>query len=74
MTHPRLLAAFTTFAALLAGCGGAPPGLEKQWERMEAAQAAFDMCLHLHYRNPSACADDRSAYDAALKEYQAAGR
>ena len=58
---------------LLAGCGDAPPpGLEKQWERLEAAHWGLEMCLDTPYRNRRACIAEKAAYDAALKEYRAA--
>ena len=60
---PVLLAMF------LGGCADVPPGLEKQWARREAAQWDFDMCVHDHVRNPSACSAAKAAYDAARKEY-----
>jgi hypothetical protein len=46
--------------------------LEKQWERLQAAQSAFEMCIDAPYRYRRPCTAEKAAYDAAVKEYQAA--
>ena len=72
MSALRLPRAIVLVAVLLDACAGIPPGLEKQWADRQAAQWDFEMCIHDHVRNPSACSTARAAYDKALKEYRAA--
>ncbi|MBV8893883.1 MAG: hypothetical protein JO266_18260 [Acidobacteria bacterium] len=72
MKSTRRPVALLLFTTLVADCGGAPPGLEKQWERLEAAQWSLETCLDTPYRNPRACTAEMATYDAALKEYRAA--
>src|SRR5204862_6920630 len=69
MISVRLLRAAPIIAIVLAGCRGSPPGLERMWERRESAQSAFEMCIHINPRNPSACSAARTEYDAAPKDY-----
>ena len=69
MSAFRLPLAIVLVAVLLGACAGVPPGLEKQWADWQSAQWDFEMCLHDHVRNPSACSAAKAAYDAARKEY-----
>ena len=59
-------------ATLLSGCGGIPPGLEKQWEHRDAAQRAWEGCIYVHPRQPSVCSRLRAEYGVAVEEYETA--
>jgi len=72
MKASHLPVAVLLLATALAGCGGAPLGLEKQRERLEAAQWALEMCSDAPARYRRSCSAEEAAYDAALNEYRAA--
>jgi hypothetical protein len=58
----------------LAGCTGPGPlpGLEKQWQRVEAARRTLEACLDTPQRYHSTCTAESAAYDVALEQYRAA--
>jgi hypothetical protein len=56
----------------LASCGVPHPAWKSSGNACKRPNPAFEMCIDAPYRYRRPCTAEKAAYDAAVKEYQAA--